>query len=211
MIEMVGKKFGRLTVVSFDRLEKHKTYWKCSCDCGLTVIANGNNLRSGNTKSCGCLRRERTRDRGLQNKKHGEGHENMTRLYTIWCGMRQRCNNPNRDAFRLYGGKGITVCKEWSDSYLAFRKWAFSSGYKEQPKETSFQEALSIDRIDPSKGYCPENCRWITRSENTARANKNHKSRKLIRGEGSQECGPAATHSGKPRTGMNHHEAGALN
>lgn len=210
MIDMIGKKFGRLTVVSFDRLENHKTYWKCSCDCGLTVIVSGNNLRSGNTKSCGCIRREKAKDRGQQNAKHGESHNSRTRLYTIWCGMRQRCYNPNRDSFGLYGGKGVTICKEWVDSFSAFRDWAYVNGYKEQPMGAPFQEALSIDRIDPSKGYYPENCQWITRSENTARANKNHKSRKLIRGEGSQECESAATHSGKPRTGMNHHEAEAL-
>lgn len=209
MIDLTGKKYGRLTVISFERLEKHKTYWKCACDCGLSVVATGNNLRSGNTKSCGCLRREKAKERGIRNKTHGESHDHRTRLYTIWCGMLQRCGNPNRDAFNLYGGKRITVCEEWSEDYSAFRSWAYENGYRDQEKGISHREALSIDRIDPSKGYCPENCQWITRSENTARANKNHKSRKLIRGEGSQECGSAATHSGKPRPGMNHHEAEA--
>lgn len=208
MIDLTGKKFGRLTVISFERLEKHKTYWKCACDCGLSVVATGNNLRSGNTKSCGCLRKETARKQGELNVVHGESHRKRTRLYTIWCGMRQRCENQNRDAFRLYGGKGVTVCEEWND-YESFRSWAYSNGFKDQPNGTPHKKALSIDRIDPSKGYSPENCQWITRSENTARANKNHKSRKLIRGEGSQECGPAATHSGKPRPGMNHHEAEA--
>ena len=88
--------------------------------------------------------------------------------------MRQRCNNPNRDAYKLYGGKGVRVCDEWCD-YENFKAWALDNGY---------QDNLSIDRIDPSKGYSPDNCRWITASENTARANKNHTSRKLIRGEG---------------------------
>ena len=177
MINLVGEKYGRLTVVEFDRLQNHKTYWKCVCECGMTVVATGNNLRSGNTRSCGCVRREMTKALGENNAEHGESHSNRTRLYTIWCGMRQRCNNPNRDAYKLYGGKGIKVCNEWNE-YQRFKEWAMANGYADN---------LCIDRIDPDKGYYPENCRWISASENTARANKNHKSRKLIRGEGSQE------------------------
>lgn len=177
MIDMIGKKFGRLTVVEFDRLQKHKAYWKCVCECGLTVVADGNNLRSGNTKSCGCMRREIAAGQGKANRTHGESHGNRTRLYTIWCGMRQRCENPNRTAYPLYGGKGVKVCDEWND-YTRFKEWALSHGYADN---------LSIDRIDPAKGYCPENCRWLTPSENTARANKNHKTRKVIRGEGASK------------------------
>jgi len=174
VIDLVGEKYGRLTVVAFDRKQNKKTYWKCVCDCGLTVIATGNNLRSGNTKSCGCLHREIVSKTGHDNAKHGESHDNRTRLYSIWCGMRQRCNNPNRDSYSLYGGKGVKVCEEWNN-YSAFKEWAMSHGYADD---------LSIDRIDPNKDYCPENCRWLTRSENTARANKNHTTRKVIRGEG---------------------------
>ena len=118
MIDLTGMKYGRLTVVEFDRLQNHKTYWKCVCDCGLTVIATGNNLRSGNTSSCGCLRRETTSQRGIANMKHGESHSNRTRLYSIWCGMRQRCENPNRTAYKLYGGKGVSVCDEWNLSCI---------------------------------------------------------------------------------------------
>ena len=174
MIDLTGMKYGRLTVVEFDRLQNHKTYWKCVCDCGLTVIATGNNLRSGNTSSCGCLRRDTTRQRGIANTKHGESHSNRTRLYSIWCGMRQRCENPNRTAYKLYGGKGVSVCDEWKD-YQKFKAWAEANGYADN---------LSIDRIDSNGNYCPENCRWITLSDNVARANKNHTTRKVIRGEG---------------------------
>lgn len=199
MIDLIGCKFGRLTVVEFDRLQNHKTYWKCVCDCGLTVIATGNNLRSGNTQSCGCLRRELAQQRGKENTEHGESHNNKTRLYGIWCGMRQRCNNPNREAYSLYGGKGVKLCEEWS-SYPAFKEWAINNGYADN---------LSIDRIDSNGNYEPSNCRWITLSENVARANKNHTSRKLIRGEGARERTPAATHSGTERNSMSHQEAGA--
>ena len=199
MIDLIGQKYGRLTVVAFDRLQNHKTYWKCVCDCGLTVVVPGNNLRSGNTMSCGCLRRETARKTGKANTVHGEGHDHKTRLYSIWCGMRQRCMNPHRTAYSLYGGKGVRVCDAWDD-YTVFREWALSNGYADN---------LSIDRIDPNGDYCPENCRWITLSENVARANKNHTHRRLIRGEGPQECGPAATHSSRARTAISCHEAGA--
>lgn len=177
MINEVGNRYGRLTVVEFDRLQNHKTYWKCVCDCGLTVIACGNNLRHGNTKSCGCLRRETAKVRGKENTKHGESHDNRTRLYSIWCGMRSRCNRPTHHAYYLYGGKGVNVCEEWNE-YDAFKKWALSNGYADN---------LCIDRIDSNGNYEPSNCRWITASENTARANKNHTTRKVIRGEGSSK------------------------
>lgn len=207
MIDLVGKKFGRLTVVEFDRLQNHKTYWKCVCDCGLSVIAVGNNLRSGNTSSCGCLRRENAQQRGKRNTTHGESHEGRTRLYTIWLSMKQRCGYKKHEAYALYGGRGISVCDEWK-SYPMFREWAYANGYYDQPDSLPRGDMLSIDRIDPMKGYYPENCRWISLSENIARANKNHTTRKLIRGEGPQECEPAATHSGRARTAISHHEAG---
>lgn len=173
MIDLVGNKYGRLTVIEFVELKNHKTYWKCACDCGLTVIVTGNNLRSGNTKSCGCLHRESIASVGAANTKHNESHNHKTRLYGIWAGMRQRCNNPNKDAYKYYGGKGVKVCEEWND-YSKFKEWALSNGYN---------DSLSIDRIDANGNYCPLNCRWLTISENTARANKNHTTRRVIRGE----------------------------
>lgn len=173
-MDLVGEKFGRLTVIGFEGVKDRKSRWKCVCECGLTVVVSGNNLRSGNTKSCGCMKRDAAAATGKANRRHGESREHRTRLYTIWCGMRQRCNNPNRNAYPLYGGKGVKTCEAW-DEYPAFKAWALAHGYTDE---------LCIDRIDPSKGYSPENCRWITASENTARANKNHTTRKVIRGEG---------------------------
>lgn len=174
VIDLTGQKYGRLTPVEFCGIKDHKARWKCSCDCGLTVIVPANSLRTGNTKSCGCLHREIVSEIGKKNTTHGNSHDNRTRLYTIWCGMRQRCNNKNREAYSLYGGKGVKVCDEWND-FLAFKKWAMSNGYADN---------LSIDRIDNNGDYEPSNCRWITASENVARANKNHTTRKVIRGEG---------------------------
>lgn len=171
---LIGQKFGHLTVREFVGIKKHAARWLCACDCGLSVIATTNNLRSGNTKSCGCLKRDRTIEMGHANAKHGESHGHRTRLYTIWCGMRQRCNNPHHHAASLYGGKGVRVCEEWQD-YSKFKEWAEANGYADN---------LCIDRINSNGNYEPQNCRWITASENTARANKNHTTRRVIRGEG---------------------------
>lgn len=88
--------------------------------------------------------------------------EKNQRLYRIWNGMKQRCNNPRHPAARWYHNKGIRVCDQWENSFGAFQDWALSNGY--------FAEG-SIDRIDPSRGYSPDNCRWITIDENRRRAN----------------------------------------
>lgn len=79
-----------------------------------------------------------------------------TRLYRIWCGMRNRCSNPNQKNYRLYGGRGIKVCEEWLNSFEAFYTWALNNGYSAK---------LTIDRKDNDKGYTPENCRWVTQAE----------------------------------------------
>lgn len=84
---------------------------------------------------------------------HGEGN---SRLYHAWSAMKQRCSNPNNRKYDSYGGRGITVCDEWANSYLAFKKWAIENGYS---------DCLTIDRIDNEKGYSPDNCRWITNKD----------------------------------------------
>lgn len=83
-------------------------------------------------------------------------HMSKTRLYTTWHNMKQRCSNPNFYNYELYGGRGISVCCEWANSFETFRDWAFSTGYSDD---------LTIDRIDCDGNYCPENCRWIAKQE----------------------------------------------
>ena len=94
-----------------------------------------------------------------KNEQHGGSY---TRLYNIWRCMKQRCYNPNNSAYSRYGGKGITVCKRWRYSFSEFLKWAMANGYNDE---------LTIDRIDSTKGYMPTNCQWITRSENSSKDN----------------------------------------
>ena len=197
MIDETGKKYGRLTVIELAEINpKRGTKWLCSCECGMTTLVYGSNLRKGTTKSCGCLQREICANLGNSNRErssarmkvfnrtpehreqsrqaatiHGGTH---TRLFRIWEHMRERCNAEKGDHARWYHEKGIRVCDEWENAFAAFRKWSESAGYFEQPKDTPLKDKLSIDRIDPNKGYSPDNCRWISCSENSRLRNQYH-------------------------------------
>ena len=96
----------------------------------------------------------------------GTTNYSKTKLFYTWCNMRQRCYNPNRPDYKYYGGKGITVCKKWRDSFLEFKKWAEESGYK---------DGLTIDRRNNNKNYTPSNCRWATRKTQTRNREVTHR------------------------------------
>ena len=150
---LIGRKFGRLTVIDFGIPEKrkdgrHNATFQCLCDCGNYVTVAACRLKNGNTSSCGCLHKEQI---GKINYIHGES--NKTRLYRIWCRMKQRCYNPNCNDYRYYGGKGVLICQEWINDYTAFMNWAVANGY---------DDSLTIDRINVDAGYCPDNCRWVS-------------------------------------------------
>ncbi len=96
--------------------------------------------------------------------KHSEsgGKRKRTHLYQTWACMKKRCINPKNKYYHRYGGRGITVCKEWRNDYLSFKNWAMDNGY---------QDNLTIDRIDNNRGYGPDNCQWITNRENIIKGN----------------------------------------
>lgn len=155
-IEMVGKRFGRLRVISKIRIDKHRDIkWMCKCDCGKNKEIGGKHLRSGHTKSCGCLMVETITTHGMS----------YSSTYRTWKDMIQRCFNKNCICYKNYGGRGIKI----SDRWLKFKAFYKDMGTK--PK------GLTIERIDNDKGYYKENCAWetyITQARNKRLSSNNN-------------------------------------
>lgn len=158
-IDITGQRFGRLTVIKPVESKNKLTRWLCMCSCGKQVIVATRSLRRGDTRSCGCLHTEISK---MLHLTHGKTN---TRLHNIWSGMKERCYNQNCEKYHLYGGRGVSICDEWKNSFETFYSWAITNGYK---------EGLSIDRIDNQKGYFPENCRWLTQAEQMRNTTVNH-------------------------------------
>ena len=151
----IGDKFGKLTVIKkvdpYIRPNgKTESRYECNCDCGNKgIIVIGYDLKSGHTKSCGCIQKEITKQNFI---KHGLSD---TRIYHEYGSMKQRCYNPNSDDYYKYGGRGIIICNEWLDKnngFMNFYNWSISHGYRDD---------LEIDRINVNGNYEPSNCRWI--------------------------------------------------
>lgn len=151
-----GERYGRLVVIAqAGRNKENRLQYLCKCDCGNEATVLGKHLHSGNTKSCGCFKREA----GLAaNTTHGLS---KTRLYRIWGNMIDRCERESSAKFPRYGGRGISVCAEWRNDFQAFYDWAMSAGYD---PEAGYGEC-TLDRKDNDGDYCPENCRWATNKQ----------------------------------------------
>ena len=157
LIDLTGQKFHRLTVLGRSEIttSRGRPKWVCQCDCGSIIDVAGDDLKSGNTKSCGCWNIESARNRRL---KHGLKH---TRLYYVWCAMKERCYNPNNKRYKDYGGRGIRVCDEWLNDFVAFHDWAIENGYDEN---APFGQC-TLDRANNNEGYYPFNCVWSTMAQ----------------------------------------------
>lgn len=159
-VNLIGQRFDKLVVTGVHANTCSGTIWACACDCGETCNKMTTQLHRGGyigCKACEPL------SRSMANARHGESlgksMGGKTKLYMVWKGMHSRCRDKGNTSFRYYGGKGIGVDPRWSN-FEQFRQWAHDHGYL---------EGLSIDRLNASQNYSPENCEFVTRGENSRR------------------------------------------
>lgn len=162
-IDLTGQRFGRLIVIKNEAIDESRKCL-CLCDCGNEKVINRYSLLNGDTRSCGCLHREIFKK---ITTKHGQSN---TKIYNIYNKMINRCNNPKDKKYSIYGGRGITVCDEWLNSFEAFFEWAIKNGFK----ENTTQKECSLDRIDVNGNYEPDNCRWATAKQQANNKRNNH-------------------------------------
>ena len=154
----IGKIYGVRKLLSISK-DSGRAIAETECIyCGKKMFVRPDTLFNNKFNSCRC-----------QVTKH---NAYKTRLYGVWGNMKYRCSNPNAQGYHNYGGKGIKVCDEWKE-FEPFQKWAIENGYR---------KGLSIDRVDSNGDYCPENCRWVTLSENVAESNRSTQHRMANKG-----------------------------
>lgn len=161
LIDLTGRRVGRLVVLHQGERVNGRIGWVCQCDCGNTKTVSAYVLRKGLTQSCGCLRSETSRKKATKHLMCD------SRLYDIYHNMKKRCYNSHSDHYKWYGAENKGIYEEWlgKDGFKHFADWALSHGYN---------DSLTIDRKDNSKGYSPDNCRWVTPKQNCRNKRNNH-------------------------------------
>lgn len=147
-LDITGDKYGKLVVLEYGYKKDKKNYWKCVCECGKETTVSINSLRTGNSKSCGCLQKEIAKK-----YRHSTTHGKFgTRIYQTWSAMKSRCYNSKVDSYKRYGARGITVCEDWKNDFTKFYEWAMNNGYEDD---------LTIERLNANGNYSPNNCTFI--------------------------------------------------
>ena len=162
-IDITGQRFGRLTAIkkvkSLKQGKQLRSVWLFKCSCGKEKEINKSSVTRGKVISCGCHNKERMSSVSF---KHGKTN---SRLYSCWRDMKNRCYLPSREKYKNYGARGITVCEEWKNDFVAFYDWAMANGYRDD---------LTLDRIDVNGKYSPDNCKWSTQKEQQNNRTNNH-------------------------------------
>jgi hypothetical protein len=191
----IGKKYNRLTIIgpSDKKSKKGQKFVTVQCDCGVIKEIKYSTVKSGDTKSCGCLSKEIAKDlmaqRIIENRKHGDSNRKSKHsyIYQIWMGMKSRCYDENNKRYSTYGGRGLTVYEPWINDYILFKEWLLTNlGERYDANTGKRSDNESFDRIDVNVGYYPGNLRWadfVTQANNKVIQSKGHKTRNAIEKE----------------------------